>query len=259
MVTWSHNDDAEKVHITVLGAAGNIGRRHIAHISRDPHCVLHSIIDSSATCGELAKHYCVKHFSNWNTLVRSGKPLPDGVVIATPSALHIAQAIPVVQLGIHVLVEKPLCNEAWEAMPLLEASKESQAGTILVGFHRRFNPYVVQLKKALDGQTDLGVNPIGSVVGINALWCTRKPVSYFEEASWRKSHQGGGGVILTNLSHELDLMRYLFGDITRVFAETGKKTRAYDVEETVAITLKFDSGIVGTMLISEYVSCGMRS
>jgi len=86
---------------------------------------------------------------------------------------------------------------------------------------------------------------------VNALWCTRKPLTYFRQAPWRTKSDKGGGVILTNLSHELDLMRFLFGEITRIFAEPGSTTRGFDVEETVAITLKFQNGCVGTILLSD--------
>jgi predicted dehydrogenase len=56
---------------------------------------------------------------------------------------------------------------------------------------------------------------------------------------------------LTNLIHEIDNLRYLFGDITRVYAEEGPKTRPYNVEETVVCTFKFTSGMVGTLALTE--------
>lgn len=56
---------------------------------------------------------------------------------------------------------------------------------------------------------------------------------------------------MTNMSHELDLMRFLFGEIDRVYAEEGKRTRAHDVEETVSLTIHFVDGTVGTFLLSE--------
>lgn len=197
----------------------------------------------------MASTLSVPHHLNLSDLL-SG-PLPTAVILATPSPFHVSQAMLIIPLGIHVLIEKPLCNSSQEVASLLEISRQPGAGTILVGFHRRFNPYVLRLKSILAGQTSLGPSPIGTPLAFNGLWCTRKPASYFCDVPWRQSLTTGGGVILTNLSHELDLMTFLLGPIYRVYAECGSKTRGYDVDETVAITLKFTSGCVGTYIISE--------
>lgn len=230
------------VAIAVVGAAGLIGRRHVRHIREEPQAGLHSIVDPTPRGKEMAQEYRVAHFHDLDSLLASpALKRPDAIVIATPSSMH----------GIHVLVEKPLCRELAEVGPLVEASKQTGAGSILLGFHRRFNPYIQQLKRILTGESTFGAAPLGTIVAVNALWCARKPASYFEEAPWRKSRSGGGGVILTNLSHELDLMRFLLGDITRVYAEVGTSLRGFEVDETVAITIKFAQGCVGTIILSE--------
>ncbi|KAL7004768.1 hypothetical protein EMMF5_005683 [Cystobasidiomycetes sp. EMM_F5] len=81
------------------------------------------------------------------------------------------------------------------------------------------------------------------------VWAVRKPNNYFD-IPWRQQ-AGSGGPILTNLIHEIDLMRYIFGDIQSVFAIEGNRERGFAVEETVAITFKFVSGAVGNFIVSE--------
>lgn len=78
-----------------------------------------------------------------------------------------------------------------------------------------------------------------------------QPASYFEApTAWRKA-PGTGGVIMINLSHEIDCLRFLLGDIVRVYCEGGQSTRGFPVDETGACTLRFASGVVGTFVFSE--------
>lgn len=80
---------------------------------------------------------------------------------------------------------------------------------------------------------------------------TSQPASYFEAPTdWRKA-LGTGGVIMINLSHEIDCLRFLLGDIVRVYCEVGRSTRGFPVDETGACTLRFASGVVGTFVFSE--------
>lgn len=244
-----------KVNIAVLGAAGSIGQRHVQHIVVEPEARLFCLVDPAPEANELAAHAGVPCFATVEKLLEYDVGIDDGsrklhaAIVATPTGMHVSQALALITRGIHVLIEKPLCNNLQEAQKLDDAARVAGAGSVLVGFHRRFNPYVANLKAVLDGQN--GDVSIGSVLAVNALWCTRKPMTYFLQAPWRTSRATGGGVILTNLSHELDLMRFLFGEVSRVYAEAGQKTRGFDVEETVAITLKFVSGCVATILLSE--------
>lgn len=131
----------------------------------------------------------------------SNLDLPTAAIVATPSSLHVAQSAELVKAGIHILVEKPLSSTSESIVPLIEAAKLPGSGSILVGHHRRFNPYILRLKAVLDSEE------LGKIKTVSALWCMKKPSSYFTESPWRQTKEGGGGVILTNLSHELDLMR----------------------------------------------------
>jgi predicted dehydrogenase len=77
----------------------------------------------------------------------------------------------------------------------------------------------------------------------------RKPDAYFDEAPWRRAP--GGGPLLINMIHEIDDLRYLCGEITAVQATASSAVRGYDVEDTVAITLVFQGGALGTFLLSD--------
>ncbi|KAL8293569.1 hypothetical protein RQP46_000270 [Phenoliferia psychrophenolica] len=107
------------------------------------------------------------------------------------------------------------------------------------------HPTIIKAKAMLEA----GV--LGQILGVSGIWSTLKPPSYFSPPTAWRAEAGTGGPILINLVHDLDLLRHLFGDIVRVYAEQGASTRGHDVEETGACTLKFASGAVGTFLFSD--------
>ena len=77
----------------------------------------------------------------------------------------------------------------------------------------------------------------------------RKHDAYYD-ADWRRARPGGGPTLI-NLIHDVDLLRYLCGDIARVYAEGGSELRGHGVEDTAAVTLRFANGVVGTILASD--------
>lgn len=89
------------------------------------------------------------------------------------------------------------------------------------------------------------------VLAVQGTWTIRKPASYYEgSVSWHRE-EANGGVILINLAHDIDLLRYLLGDIIRVYCAKGPSTRGFSVEETGAIVMTFASGAVGTFVFSD--------
>jgi len=116
---------------------------------------------------------------------------------------------------------------------------------LLIGHHRRFNRYVMATKKLLPS--------LGRIVAVNGLWTIYKPAEYFDPPTeWHRLDSAGP--ILINLVHEIDILHHLFGPIIRVYAEKSMSQRDYAAEEGAAVTLKFESGIVGTFLISDAVA-----
>lgn len=115
---------------------------------------------------------------------------------------------------------------------------------LLIGHHRRFNRYAVAVKQHLP--------TLGRLIAVNGLWTICKPLSYFEPPTdWRRL--GSAGPIFINLIHEIDLLHFWYGAITRVYAEKTLSQRGYDAEEGAAITLRFANGMVGTFLLSDAV------
>ena len=113
---------------------------------------------------------------------------------------------------------------------------------VLVGHHRRHNP-INQRARALIAQGQLG-----RIVSATALATFLKPDPYFEVA-WRR--QAGGGPILINLIHDIDMLRFLLGEVTAVQAMDSHAVRGFEVEDTAAAVLRFASGALATVIVSD--------
>ena len=165
----------------------------------------------------------------------------DGAIVAAPTGLHEEVGLRCIDAGVPALIEKPICATVESAERLNRAAE--QAGVpLLVGHHRRYNPAAAAAKRLLDA------GALGRLVGISAIWCMCKPDSYYA-AAWRR--QPGGGPVLTNLIHEIDLLRYLAGDIIEVAGFTANAVRGFATEDSAALTLRFAGGALASVVMSD--------
>ncbi|GAA5998199.1 Gfo/Idh/MocA family protein [Rhodotorula paludigena] len=235
------------VSICIVGAPGLIGKRHTQHALDEPRVDLTCIIDPTPTGEQFAADKGLTLYKSVDEMLearRAGKVKVDGAILATPNATHVPLGLQMMQAGIHALVEKPFSTDIASGRSLVAAEKASSA-KILVGQHRRFNPYALNCKKLVDS------GKLGKILAVQGVWATLKPLPYFEAPTeWRKA-SGTGGPVLINLVHCLDLLRFWFGNVVRVYCEVGESTRGHAVEETGACTLKFASGMVGTFIFSD--------
>ena len=169
---------------------------------------------------------------------------PDAAIVCTPNSTHVAVSSDLIKAGVHVLVEKPMSTTIASAQELVDLARNSST-KLLVGHHRRFNPYITATKRALSE------NAIGRVIGVSGLWSAYKPSSYFEGAGAWRTQAGDGGPLLINMVHDIDCLQYLLGPIIRVHAEQTTSQRGHEAEEGAGILLRFASGVVGTFLLSD--------
>jgi predicted dehydrogenase len=163
-------------------------------------------------------------------------------VLATPNALHVPQAMKCLSAGLPVLLEKPVAPTVEEARVLVDAV-QTQGGVVLIGHHRAHSPIMAKAQELVQrGQ-------LGRLVAVQGSATFYKPVEYFEQGPWRK--ELGGGPILLNMIHEVHNLRMLCGEITAVQAFKSDAVRGFVVEDTVAITMQFASGALGTFLLSD--------
>jgi predicted dehydrogenase len=229
------------VGLAVLGA-GLIGAKHIEHIAAEPGAQLVAIVDPSPKARALAEQHGARWFEDCPAMLAALRP--DGLVAATPNRFHVANGLDAVAARIPILIEKPLADDLAAGAALVEAAE--QAGVpILVGHHRRHNPMIQQARQLVQE------GHLGRIVSVHGFFWLMKPDSYFNEA-WRR--QPGAGPVLINLAHDIDLMRYLCGEIAAIQAFQTRDVRQFEVDETTAITLRFANGALGTMNISDTIS-----
>ena len=224
------------LRLAVIGA-GVVGRSHAQRIVEAPLCSLAGICDSDPNCQDMATEFNSGFYTNIEDLLQREKP--DGAIIATPNASHGTLASACLTRGVPVLVEKPISDTLDGANDIVEAA--DQAGVpVLVGHHRRHSTAIRQTKQLLDDRT------IGNLVAVSLMWALKKPDDYFD-VDWR-SRRPGGGPVLINLIHELDTLRFLCGEIDRVYAQASTQTRQLEVEDSVSISLSLQSGVIATLL-----------
>ncbi|MEO2003253.1 MAG: Gfo/Idh/MocA family oxidoreductase [Candidatus Poribacteria bacterium] len=229
----------EPVRLAVIGA-GLVGVRHAELIHEAPMCSLVGVCDVDPTRHAVADRLGASFYRSVDELI--AREQPSGAIIAAPTDHHASIAETRAMASVDVLIEKPIASTLAQARRIVEVA--SRCGTqVLVGHHRRHNPLVRKARDIVRG----GV--LGRLVGVSILWALLKPDEYFEVA-WRRERPGGGPLLI-NLIHELDSLRFICGEIDEVYARTSSAARGLDVEDSLSISLRFESGALGTVLASD--------
>lgn len=235
----SQTASSSPCRIAVAGA-GLIGQAHLRLLAAHPKAEIHAIVDPAPAGAALAKTLSVPWYAQLDEML--AKSPPQGMVLATPNQLHVQQALQCVAAGLPVLLEKPVATTVQEGERLLQAVA-SVGARVLIGHHRAHSA-IMQTALAC-----VGSGALGKLVAVQGSATFYKPDHYFQDGPWRS--QRGGGPILINMIHEIHNLRMLCGEITAVQAFASNARRGFEVEDTVAITLRFDTGVLGTFMLSD--------
>lgn len=223
---------------TLIAGLGSIGRRHFRNLISlgETEIILLRSRRSTLPDDELAG-YPVE--TDLDEALRKHKP--DAVVVANPTALHLDVAIPAAQAGCAILLEKPVSNSL-ERLDVLEKAAQKSGSRILVGFQFRYHPTLNKARELIQ------TGALGKALTAHAHWGEYLPNWH----PWEDYRQGyaaradlGGGVIVT-LTHPLDYLRFLLGEVEAVWSFHGRiSPLETDVEDAAEIGLKFASGVLG--------------
>jgi predicted dehydrogenase len=228
--------------VALIGS-GNISETHAraAIEARHVELVAHWGRNAEAT-QRLARRYGGRAFDTVGDLL-AHRPL-DAVLIGTPSGTHADFGIAAARAGVHVLVEKPLDVTTARIDPLLGECAGANV-TLGVFFQDRTAPDLVWLKQAIDGG-DLGAPLLASA---SVRWY-RSP-EYYAGSPWRGTRSlDGGGALMNQGIHTVDLLLWLFGPVVRVSAIAKTALHQIEVEDTVVATLEFANGALGTLEVT---------
>ena len=168
------------------------------------------------------------------------KPM-DMVVLGSPSAIHADEGIAAAKRGLHVLTEKPIDTDTKRADALIEAARRVRVKLGVI-FQDRLKPDVLRLKNWIDSGT------LGRPILAEAAVKWYRPPEYYSGSKWRGTRAlDGGGALMNQGIHTVDLLIYLLGDIVRVQSVTKTALHKIESEDTCVATLEFASGAVGVL------------
>ncbi len=226
------------VRLGIIGV-GAIGRRHLQLASQEIQCRVVALVDPCPEAASIAAAAGVPHRVTPHAMLDIERP--DGVIVAAPTQLHAPIGLDLARRGIPMLMEKPFTDTLEAGLELVSVAA-SNGVRICVGHHRRFDPAVVAAREILAG------NRIGRLIGMSGVWAARKPGAYYD-VEWRR--EAGGGPVLINMIHDIDMLRYCCGEVKRVYAEITPSDRAFPIESGGAILLRFNSGALATISFSD--------
>lgn len=223
-----------------LAGAGLVGPRHASAIAAASGALLGAVADPRLEAAQAlgAQHGALALASTEALAARADI---DALILATPNQHHAEGALAAIAAGKPVLVEKPLAARLEDGERVVAAAK--RAGVPLaVGHHRRHNPIIAKAKALIEDGC------LGRIVSVCASAVLAKPQDYFAPP-WRRAV--GAGPVAVNLIHDIDLMRHLCGPVTEVAAMDSRAVRGFDVEDTAVAVLRFASGALGTLTVSD--------
>lgn len=227
------------VHIGLIGA-GNISDTHARAVRAIPGASIAALFAPTADkSARLAAAHGASAYDALDAFL-AHRPM-EMVAIGSPSGLHAEQGLAAIRQGLHVLVEKPIDISAAKADALIAAAE--QAGVVLgVIFQDRLKPDVRRMKALVDA------GRLGTPILASARVKWYRPPAYYRDSRWRGSKAlDGGGALMNQGVHTVDLLLWLFGPVRRVFAKTAAKLHAIEVEDTAVAVLEFENGALGTL------------
>jgi predicted dehydrogenase len=230
------------IRFAVLGA-GVIGKVHAKALAElSEVAALAVVVDTDlAKAQELAEEYGVEASDDLAAvLAREGDGAVDAVTVCTPSGLHADLAVTVLEAGKHVVVEKPLDVSLAAADRVIDAEKRSGKTVAVISQHR-FDPSTEKVLAAVQAGR---LGTLTSAIASHAWW---RGQSYYDSGEWRGTWElDGGGAIMNQTVHTVDLLCATMGTPVEVFAYTACLAHErIEVEDTAVAVVKFASGALG--------------
>ena len=169
---------------------------------------------------------------------------PDVAVIITPHPYHVPVALDCIAAGCHVLVEKPLAIHAGEADLVVDAAAKADR-LLAVNFQQRFRPEIVKARELIQS------GALGEIQHMDMTLAWTRTDAYYRSGGWRATWKGeGGGLLLNQAPHDLDIICHLLGMPQRVYAWTATMVQNIETEDTVQAMLGWENGAMGSVHIS---------
>jgi len=234
---------SKKVRFGLVGC-GKVGGLHTGAIATVPEAELTAVCDASAERARaFGERLGVRAFTNVSEMASSG--LVDAIDVCTPHPLHAEPVLAAAEHKVHALVEKPMAATLEDCDRMLRASRE--AGTRLgVISQRRWYPPVIRMKRAIEE------GRIGRPALTTFLMLSWRDEAYYRSDPWRgKWATEGGGVLINQSAHQLDMLTWLAGEIEEVSGYWANLNHPYvEIEDTALAMIRYRNGGLGSIVAS---------
>ncbi len=232
----------KKLKIGVVGT-GSMGSAHCDSCQKLDEVELTAVCDvDEAVVEGVAHHYKVKSFTDYKQLIDSGDV--EAVIVTTPHYFHPPIGIYALKKGLHLLSEKPIGVTVNDADEMIAVSRQTEQVFGAMFQYRTF-PHFMAAKKLIDE------GKIGEIYRTLMLCGWFRTQAYYDSAGWRASwKEEGGGVLINQAPHMLDMFCYLAGTPNKVRAEVRTRRHKIEVEDEVHALLEYANGGLGYLYIS---------
>lgn len=241
----------ERIFNVSIAGCGKVAHLHAKAIHNIPTARLTGVWSrTQATAKDFASLYKTKAYADITTMVIENET--DLVIVCTPHPFHRHPAIEASDAGANVLVEKPLASDLGDCDAIINACRIRNVKLGVVSQRRWYSPSM-RVKQAInDGKIGKPVLATVTILG----W---RDKAYYDADAWRGTWKDeGGGVLINQSPHQLDLMLWYMGDIDEVYGLWRNLNHPYiDVDDTALAIVKFRSGAIGNILVSNSQKPGL--
>ena len=234
------------INLVVVGC-GHIGKRHAEMVNRHPEAELMAMCDPRPASETGAGQFGVPVFADMETMLRD-LPDIDVVNVCTPNGLHAKQSLMALEARKHVVCEKPMGLSKAECEEVLYKALQMHR-TVFGVMQNRYSPPSQWIKSVIDEKR------LGDIylVQVNCYW--NRDERYYKKGGWKGTNSLDGGTLFTQFSHFIDIMYWLFGDITEIQARFADFNHAglTDFEDSGLVTFRFVNGGMGCINYSTSV------
>jgi predicted dehydrogenase len=236
----------KKIHFAIAGC-GHIGKRHAAMIMRDEGAGLVALCDIRAREELGVEAYDVPFFTDFAAMLAASLPI-DVVTICTPNGLHASMAVQALEAGCHVVIEKPMALTRTDAERVVYTALKHHKQAFCV-MQNRYSPPSVWIKEMIES------GRLGDIymVQLHCYW--NRDERYYKPGGWHGDAVLDGGTLFTQFSHFIDILYWLFGDITDLQARFADFNHAdlTAFEDSGMVHFRFAHGGLGSLSYSTSV------
>jgi UDP-N-acetyl-2-amino-2-deoxyglucuronate dehydrogenase len=228
----------KKIRFAIIGC-GRISKIHVSVLSQLANAILVAVCD---IVEEKAKEYAQKfncaYYIDYKELLKSNEI--DVVNVCTPTYLHAQMVVDAAMAGKHVVTEKPIALTLFDADRMIKVCKKQKV-TLFVVKQNRYNPPITKLKEAIEE------GRFGKIFYCKTTVFWQRDQKYYDEHTWFRTRNMGGGVLINQASHNIDMLCWLMGPVESVFAKVNTFTHRAETEDFGLGMVRFKSGALGVI------------